>query len=65
LFRNCEQDYFKFCKLWSSSAFRALSEKRRLCRGKDPKNRYGADGHVGKSKRMVRAGVVLSAIYML
>jgi hypothetical protein len=44
-FRNHEQDYFKFCKLWSSSAFSAVSEKKRLCRGKDPKHRYGADGH--------------------
>jgi hypothetical protein len=29
------------------------------------KHRYGVDGHVCKSKRMVRAGVVLSVIYML
>jgi hypothetical protein len=42
-----------------------LSKKKRLCRGKDPKHRYGVDDHVRKSKCMVRAGVVLSAICML
>jgi hypothetical protein len=64
-FRNTEQDYFEFYKLWSSSAFRALSEKKRLCHRKDLKHRYGADGHVRKSKRVVIASVVLSAICML
>jgi hypothetical protein len=64
-FRNHEQNYFEFYNLWSSSAFKALSEKKRLYRGKDLKHIYGADGHVHKSKRMERAGVVLSAICML
>jgi hypothetical protein len=64
LFRNREHDYFEFCKLWSSRAFRALSEKKRLYHGKDPKHKYDADGHIHKSKRMVRVGVVLSAIYI-
>ena len=64
-FKNREADYFEFCKLWSSSAFRAVSKKKRLCRGKDPKHRYGADGHVRKAKRMVRATVVLSVIYVV
>jgi hypothetical protein len=64
-FSNRKQDYFEFYKFWSSSAFRELSEKKKLCRGKYLKHRNGADGHVCKSKRMVRAGVVLSAICML
>jgi hypothetical protein len=64
-FRNREQVCFECCKLWSSSAFRAVSEKKRLCHEKELKHRYGTDGHVCKSKHMIRAGVVLSAIYML
>jgi hypothetical protein len=52
-------------QVWSLSAFMALSKKERLCHGKDPKHKYDTDGHVRKSKRMVRADVVLSAIYML
>jgi hypothetical protein len=64
-FMNYEQDYLEFCKLWSSSAFRALCEKKRLYHGKNPKHRYDVEGHVRKSKCMVRAGVVLSAICML
>jgi hypothetical protein len=65
-FRNCEQDYFKFCKLWCSSAFWAISKKKRLCCGKDPKHKYDDDGHVRKSKCMVRADVVLKCyIYVV
>jgi hypothetical protein len=52
--KNCEDDYLQFYKLWSSSAFRVISEKKRLCHGKDSKHRYNADGHVRKSQRMVR-----------
>jgi hypothetical protein len=44
--------------------FRVLSEKKRLPHGNDPKHIYGVDEHVHKSKRILRAGVVLSAIYM-
>jgi hypothetical protein len=48
------QVYLEFCKLWSSSAFKAKSKKKRINRGKDLKQRYDADGHVRKSQRMVR-----------
>jgi hypothetical protein len=51
-FKNHKQ--LEFCKLWSSSAFRALSEKKRLYRGKDLKHKYDTDGHVHMSLRMVR-----------
>jgi hypothetical protein len=51
-------------KLWSSSAFMVLSKKKRLCRGKDLKHRYDSDGHVHKSRRIVRDGVVVSDIYI-
>jgi hypothetical protein len=64
-FRNHEQDYFEFFKLLSLSALWSLTEKNRRCHGKDLKRRYGADGHVRKSKCMVRVVVVLSAICML
>jgi hypothetical protein len=64
-FRNCEQNYFELYDLWSSSAFKLVSEKKRLCRAKDPKHMYGVDGHARKAKCMVRAHVVLIAIYML
>jgi hypothetical protein len=40
-----------------------LSEKKRRCRGKDPKHRYDVDGHARKSKCMVKAGVMLSVCY--
>jgi hypothetical protein len=35
-------------KLSSSPAFKAKSKKKRLNCGKDPKHRYGTDGHVCK-----------------
>jgi hypothetical protein len=53
-FKNHELDYLEFCKLWSSSAFRAVFEKKRLCRGKVSKHTYGTDGHVRKSQHMVK-----------
>jgi hypothetical protein len=37
-----------------SSSFKVKSKKMRLNRGKDPKHRYDADGHVRKSQHMVR-----------
>jgi hypothetical protein len=64
-FKNCEADYFEFCKLWSSSAFKLVLEKKRLDRGKDPAHRYGADGHVRKAKRMVGGHVQLSNLYVV
>jgi hypothetical protein len=64
-FTNREQDHFKFYKLWSSSAFMAISEKKGPCRRKDLKHKYDADGHVCKSKHIVKGDVVLSSIYML
>jgi hypothetical protein len=59
-----KQVYVEFCNLWSSSVFKAKFEKNRLNRGKDPKHRYDADGHVRKSQLMVRL-CGLSAICML
>jgi hypothetical protein len=35
-----DADYFELCKLWSSIAFKLVSEKKRMCRGTDPKHRY-------------------------
>jgi hypothetical protein len=58
-------DYIELCKLWSSSAFKMVSEKKRLCRGKDLMHRHGIDGHARKAKRMVRCPVLLSDLYML
>jgi hypothetical protein len=55
----------KFCKIWSSSAFKLVSKKKRLNRGKDPAHRYDADGHVRKAKRMVRGHVLLSNLYVV
>jgi hypothetical protein len=39
----------EFCRLWSSPAFKAKSEEKKLNHGKDPKHKYGVDGHVCKS----------------
>ena len=64
-FKNREADYIEFCKLWSSSAFKLVSEKKRLNRGKDLVHRYDADGHVRKAKRMVRGHVLLSNLYVV
>jgi hypothetical protein len=64
-FKNHEADYFEFCKLWSSSAFKLLLEKKRLNHGKDPAHRYGVDGHVRKVERMVRGHVLLSNLYVV
>jgi hypothetical protein len=64
-FKNREADYFEFYKLWSSSAFKLVSEKKILCCGKDLMHRYGADGHVCKAKCMVKDGVLLSNIYVV
>jgi hypothetical protein len=44
----------EFWKYWSSPALKVKSEKKRMNRGKNPKHRYGADGHVRKSQCMVR-----------
>jgi hypothetical protein len=49
-FKNREVNYFEFCKLWSSSAFRLVLEKKIHCCGKDPKHRYDVDGYVHKAK---------------
>jgi hypothetical protein len=54
LSQNRKEDYLEFCKLWSSSAFKAKFEKKRLNHGKDPKHRYDTDGHVRKSQHMIR-----------
>jgi hypothetical protein len=59
-FKNHEADYFEFYKLWSSSAFKLVLEKKRLNHGKDLVHRYGVDGHVRKAKCMVRGHVLLS-----
>jgi hypothetical protein len=64
-FKNHEVDYFEFYKLWSSSAFKLVSKKKRLCRGKDLMHRYGADGHVCKATCMVRGVLVLSELYVV
>jgi hypothetical protein len=53
----------EFCRYWPSHTFKAESEQKRLNCGKDPKHRYDANGHVGKSQRMVRFRDS-SAIYM-
>jgi hypothetical protein len=53
----------EFCRYWSSPAFKAKSEQKKLNHGKYPKHIYGADGHVCKSQRMVRF-CGSSAIYM-
>jgi hypothetical protein len=55
--------YLELCKYWSSPAFKAKFEQKRLNRGKDPKHRYIADGHARKSQYMVRF-YGSSAIYM-
>jgi hypothetical protein len=62
-FKNREVDYFEFCKLWSSSAFKLVLVKKRLCCGKDLMHRYDVDGHIRKARCMVRDGVVLSELY--
>jgi hypothetical protein len=64
-FKNHEVDYFEFCKLRSSSAFRMVSEKKRLCCGKDPMHRYGAYGHVHMAKHMIRGHVLLSELFVV
>jgi hypothetical protein len=64
-FKNREADYFEFCKLWSSSTFKLVLEKKRLDHGKDPAHRYDADGHVRKAKRMVGGHVQLSNLYVV
>jgi hypothetical protein len=55
--------YLEFCRLWSSPTFKVKSEHKRLNRGKDPKHRYGVDGYVHKSQRMIRF-CGSNAIYM-
>jgi hypothetical protein len=52
-------------KLWSSSAFKLVLEKKRLCRGKDPMHRYDTDWHVRKATHMVRGVVLLSDLYVV
>jgi hypothetical protein len=62
-FRNHREVYLEFYRYWSSPAFKAKSEQKRLNRGKDPKHRYDVDVHVRKSQHMVRF-CGSSAIYM-
>jgi hypothetical protein len=62
-FRNRIEVYLEFYRYWSSLAFKEKSKKKRFNHGKDPKHRYGTDGHVHKSQRMVRFRGS-SAIYM-
>jgi hypothetical protein len=64
-FKNHEADYFEFCKLWSSSAFRLVVEKKRFNHEKDLVHRYGVDGHVRKAKRMIKGDVLLSGMYVV
>jgi hypothetical protein len=64
-FKNCDANYFEFCKLWSSSAFRLVLEKKRVCCGKDLMHRYDIDGHVCKAKCMVRGHILLSDLYVI
>jgi hypothetical protein len=61
-FRNRREVYIEFCKYWSSLEFKVKSEKKRINRGKDPKHRYGADGHIRKLQRMVR--FVVQVLYI-
>jgi hypothetical protein len=63
--QNYEVDYFEFCKLWSISAFKLVSDKKILNRGKKPTHRYDADGHVRKVKCMVRGHVLLCNLYVV
>jgi hypothetical protein len=65
LFKNYEADYSKFCNIWSSSAFKLVSEKKILYHGKDLMHRYDTDGHVRKAKHMVRCVVLLSDLYVV
>jgi hypothetical protein len=62
-FRHRREVYLEFYRYWSSPAFKAKSEQKRLNRGKDPKHRYDANGHDCKSQRMVRF-CGSSAMYM-
>jgi hypothetical protein len=64
-FKNREAGYFEFYKLWSSSAFKLVSEKKRFNHGKDPAHRYDTDGHVRKAIRLVRGHVLLSNLYVV
>jgi hypothetical protein len=63
-FKNCEVNYFEFCKLWSSSSFKLVSEKKDFL-GKDMMHRYDVDRHVGNAKRMIRGNVILSGLYVV
>jgi hypothetical protein len=62
-FRHHREVYLEFCKYWSSPEFKEKSVKKRMNRENDLKHRYGADGHIRKSQRMVRFHGP-SAIYM-
>jgi hypothetical protein len=53
-FRHCREVYMEFYRYWSSPAFKAKSQQKKLNCGKDPKHRYDTDGHVRKSQLMVR-----------
>jgi hypothetical protein len=46
--------YFALYKYWASPQFIKMSKKRRQNRGHEPKDTYGADGHIHKAKKMVR-----------
>jgi hypothetical protein len=62
-FRNCKEVYLELCRYLSSPKFKETSKKKRLNRGKDPKHRYSADGHVYNSQHIVRF-CGSSAMYM-
>jgi hypothetical protein len=46
VFKNGGTDYFEFYKLWSTSGFKFVSQKKRLCHGTDTKHKYGCRGLV-------------------
>jgi hypothetical protein len=53
-FRHYTLIYLEFYKYWYSPKFKAKSEKKRLNHGKDPRHRYDTNGHIRKSRHMVR-----------
>jgi hypothetical protein len=56
-FKNHKPVHEEFCKLWSSSKFKAKPEKKRQNCENDLKHRYSADGHIRKGQHMVRLRV--------
>jgi hypothetical protein len=44
----------RLCEFWASDRFKAISDRNRANRKSKPGlHRYGADGHIGKTQRMV------------